>query len=96
MILQEKKRGGTSKKLEFIKPFVKLLEEDKMDTFNEEILKLFKDPTPSTCGTGLKILPSDPNALMVRNEIVSILDELKRQGLININEYKKLNSLIKK
>ena len=71
-----------------------------------------KDPTPSTSGTGLTILPSDPNALIdrfdllfsskkaghtgVRNEIISILDELKRQGVININEYKKLNSLIKK
>ena len=71
-----------------------------------------EDPKPSTSGTGLKILPSDPNALIdrfdllfsskkaghtgVRNEIVSILDELKRQGVININEYKKLNSLIKK
>ena len=80
-----------------------------------------EDPQPSTSGTdpltktpggGLKILPSDPNALIdrfdllfsskkaghtgVKNEIVSILDELKRQGVININEYKKLNSLIKK
>ena len=71
-----------------------------------------EDPQPSTSGTGLKILPSDPNALIdrfdllfsskkaghtgVKNEIVSILDELKRQGVINVNEYKKLNSLIKK
>ena len=71
-----------------------------------------KDPKPGTSGTGLKILPSDPNALIerfdllfssqnaghtgVRNEIVSILDELKRQGVININDYKKLNSIIKK
>ena len=71
-----------------------------------------KEPQPGTSGTGLKILPSDPNALIERfdllfsskkaghtgviNEIVSILDELKRQGIININEYKKLNSLIKK
>ena len=71
-----------------------------------------KDPEPGTSGTGLKILPSDPNALIdrfdllfsskkaghtgVRNEIVSILDELKRQGVIKTNEYKKLNSLIKK
>ena len=63
-------------------------------------------------GDGLKILPSDPNALIdrfdllfssqkaghtgVRNEIVSILDELKRQGVINVNEYKKINTLIKK
>ena len=71
-----------------------------------------EDPQPGTSGTGLKILPSDPNALIdrfdllfsskkaghtgVKNEIVSILDELKRQGVINVNEYKKLNSLIKK
>ena len=70
------------------------------------------DPQPSTSGTGLKILPSDPNALIdrfdllfssqkaghtgVRNEIISILDELKRQGVINVQEYKKLNHLIKK
>ena len=63
-------------------------------------------------GEGLKFLSSDPNTLIdrfdllfssqnaghtgVRNEIVSILDELKRQGVINVNEYKKLNSLIKK
>ena len=71
-----------------------------------------EDPQPSTSGTGLTVLPSDPNALIerfdllfssqkaghtgVKNEIVSILDELKRQGVININEYKKINSLIKK
>ena len=64
----------------------------------------------SAAGQGLKILPSDPNALIdrfdllfssqkaghtgVRNEIVSILDELKRQGVLKTNEYKKLNSLI--
>ena len=70
------------------------------------------DSQPGPSGGGLKILPSDPNALIdrfdllfsskkaghtgVRNEIISILDELKRQGVININEYKKLNSIIKK
>ena len=63
-------------------------------------------------GEGLKILPSDPNALIdrfdllfssqkaghtgVRNEIVAILDELKRQGVINVQDYKKLNRIIKK
>ena len=63
-------------------------------------------------GEGLTILPSDPNALIdrcdllftsqqaghtgVRNEIISILDELKRQGVINMSTYKKLNHLIKK
>ena len=71
-----------------------------------------EDPQPGTSGTGLKFLSSDPNALIdrfdllfssqkaghtgVRNEIISILDELKRQGVINIQEYKKLNHLIKK
>ena len=71
-----------------------------------------EDPQPGTSGTGLKILPSDPNALIdrfdllfsskkaghtgVRNEIVAILDELKRQGVINVQDYKKLNHLIKK
>ena len=76
-----------------------------------------EDPKPGTSGEygasgyGL-ILPSDPNALIdrfdllfsskkaghtgVKNEIVAILDELKRQGVINVNEYKKLNYLIKK
>ena len=70
------------------------------------------EPQPGTSGTGLKFLSSDPNALIdrfdllfssqkaghsgVRNEIVSILDELKRQGIIDNKEYKKLNSLIKK
>ena len=67
-----------------------------------------QDPT----GSGLKILPSDPNALIdrfdllfsskkaghtgVKNEIVAILDELKRQGVINVQDYKKLNRIIKK
>ena len=62
-------------------------------------------------GTGI-IISSDPNALLerldlllasqeaghtgVRNELVSICDELKRQGVINANEYKNLNSIIKK
>ena len=86
--------------------------EDEEDEEGENGFNLFDDPTPGTSGTGLKILPSDPNALIdrfdllfssqkaghtgVKNEIVAILDELKRQKVINVNEYKKLNSLIKK
>ena len=114
-------KGGTSNKLKFIKYFVKLIEEKKFDEYKKELDSYFNkedgeepkdDPQPSTSGTGLKILPSDPNALIdrfdllfsskkaghtgVRNEIISILDELKRQGVIKTNEYKKLNSLIKK
>ena len=69
------------------------------------------DPQTESLGGGL-ILPSDPNALIDRfdllfssqkaghtgviNEIIAILDELKRQKIINVHEYKKLNSLIKK
>ena len=114
----KQKRGGTSNKLKIIKYFVNLVEEGKTEEFKNKILKYFDketsedDPEPSTSGTGLTILPSDPNALIdrfnllfssqnaghtgVRNEIVSILDELKRQNVINANTYKKLNRLIKK
>ena len=112
-------RGGNNRKMnEIIKPFVRELENDNTDNkinFTNKVLEHFKhedeDPQPSTSGEGLKILPSDPNALIdrfdllfsskkaghtgVKNEIVSILDELKRQKVINVHEYKKLNSLIK-
>ena len=62
-------------------------------------------------GKGVVVIPSDPNALLKRldlllasqeaghsgvgNELVSICDELKRQGVLDTNAYKKLNSLIK-
>ena len=58
------------------------------------------------------VIPSDPNALLerldlllasqeaghtgVRNELISICDELKRQGVLDTKAYKKLNSNIKK
>ena len=112
-----KRVGGNDKMNKLIKPLVKALEEDKSG--NKLITKINKHfgfeeeeyEVPPTSGTGLpKILPSDPNALIdrfdllfsskkaghtgVRNEIVSILDELKRQGVLKTNEYKKLNSLI--
>ena len=105
------KKGGTSEKLKLIKPLVKLVEDGKTEELKNRILSYFNEKE-ETEGEGLKILPSDPNALIdrfdllfsskkaghtgVRNEIVSILDELKRQGVIKTNEYKKLNSLIKK
>ena len=63
-------------------------------------------------GAGVVVIPSDPNALLerldlllasqeaghtgVRNELVSICDELKRQGVLDTKIYKKLNSNIKK
>ena len=92
-------------------------ETDEEEYDEEEYVVPASIPLTPTSGTGLKrsrarpkILPSDPNALIdrfdllfsskkaghtgVRNEIVSILDELKRQGVLKTNEYKKLNSLI--
>ena len=113
---QNKPKSSVSKKWKnIIKPIWEAIkqqkeneDEDKYEEFTDE----GTDPQPVTSGTGLKILPSDPNALInrfdllfsskkaghtgVKNEIVSILDELKRQGVINVNEYKKLNSIIKK
>ena len=63
-------------------------------------------------GKGVVVISSDPNALLerldllltsqeaghtgVRNELVSICDELKRQGVLDTKTYKKLNSNIKK
>ena len=108
-------RGGNNRKMkELIKPFVRELENDNTDNkinFTNKVLEHF-EPEGEVEGEGLKILPSDPNALInrfdllfsskkaghtgVRNEIVSILDELKRQGVLKTNEYKKLNSIIKK
>ena len=65
-----------------------------------------------TVGKGVVVIPSDPNALLerldlllasqeaghtgVRNELVSICDELKRQGVLDMKAYKKLNHIIKK
>ena len=105
------KASKSPKWKKIIKPIweqIKKQKEEEHQEFEDED----EEPQPSTSGTGLKILPSDPNALIdrfdllfsskkaghtgVRNEIVSILDELKRQGVIKTNEYKKLNSLIKK
>ena len=62
-------------------------------------------------GKGVVVIPSDPNTLLERldllltsqeaghtgvgNELVSICDELKRQGVLDTKTYKKLNSFIK-
>ena len=104
---QNKPKASKSNKWKnIIKPIWEAIKEQKEDEEPDE-----DEPTPGISGTGL-ILPSDPNALInrfdllfssqkaghtgVRNEIVAILDELKRQGVLNVNEYKKINSLIKK
>ena len=119
-------KSGNYKMENLIKPFVKELTNKGNEALLDKIAKHYKEETnygeykefdeepdeDEAKGSGLKILPSDPNALIdcfdllfsskkaghtgVRNEIVSILDELKRQGVLKTNEYKKLNSLIKK
>ena len=102
-------KGGGDKLIKEINKHFGFEEETDEEEYEEYEEEYILSPTK---GTGLKILPSDPNALIdrfdllfsskkaghtgVRNEIVSILDELKRQGVIKTNEYKKLNSLIKK
>ena len=66
----------------------------------------------TSVGKGVVVISSDPNALLerldlllasqeaghtgVRNELVGICDELKRQGVLDTNAYKKLNHIIKK
>ena len=73
---------------------------------------IWKDYTRARWGKGIVVIPSDPNALLERldlllasqeaghtgvgNELVSICDELKRQGVLDVGTYKKLNSIIKK
>ena len=68
--------------------------------------------TGKASGKGVVVIPSDPNALLerldlllasqkaghtgVRNELVSICDELKRQGFLDMKAYKELNDIIKK
>ena len=77
-----------------------------------DVLKKERKPKKPVSGFGLVVIPSDPNALLERvdlllasqnaghtgvvNELVSICDELKRQKVINADDYKKLNSIIKK
>ena len=62
-------------------------------------------------GSGVVVIPSDPNVLLERldlllasqeaghtgvgNELVSICDELKRQGVLDTKTYKKLNFIVK-
>ena len=78
----------------------------------KEKMKEEKEAAKKTAGKGVVVISSDPNALLerldlllasqeaghtgVRNELVSICDELKRQGVLDTNAYKKLNHIIKK
>ena len=74
----------------------------KLNNFTKNIL----DNRKKYEGTGVIVIPSDPNALLERldlllatqeagHELVSIRDELKRQGVLDTKDYKKLTSIIK-
>ena len=104
------KSSKSNKWKNLIKPIWKDIKKRKANKDEDEDED--DDSQPGTSGSGLKILPSDPNALInrfdllfssqkaghtgVRNEIVAILDELKRQKVISVQDYKKLNRIIKK
>ena len=78
----------------------------------KRILKTIWDNREEYEGSGVLVIPSNPNALLERldlllasqeaghtgvgNELVSICDELKRQGVLNSESYKNLISIIKK
>ena len=110
---QNKPKSSKSKKWgNIIKPIWEAIKKQQEEDYKEFEEPDEDDPQPATSGSGLKILPSDPNALIdrfdllfsskkaghtgVRNEIVAILDELKRQKVISVQDYKKLNRIIKK
>ena len=79
--------------------------------YRERLVKKMKKIKSEYEGSGVVVIPSDPNALLerldlllasqeaghtgVRNELVSICDELKRQGVLDTKAYKKLNHIIK-
>ena len=80
--------------------------------YRERLVKKMRKIKREYEGEGVVVIPSDPNALLerldlllasqeaghtgIRNELVSICDELKRQGVLDMNAYKKLNHIIKK
>ena len=82
----------------------------KDKNYRKRVLKIMHRIKHDYEGKGVVVIPSDPNALIERldlflasqeaghtgvgNELVSICDELKRQGVIGSDTYKKLNSNI--
>ena len=82
----------------------------KGNKWNSFLKTIWKNRKMVYEGKGIVIMSSDPNALLERldlllasqkaghtgvgNELVSICDELKRQGVLDTDAYKKLNSII--
>ena len=79
--------------------------------WNRYFKKVWEERGVGKKGSGVMVIASDPNTLLerldlllssqeagntgVRNELVSICDELKRQGILDTKAYKNLNSIIK-
>ena len=77
----------------------------RSNKWNKVVSPFWKECKKTKKGKGIVIIPEDPNALLerldlllasqeaghtgVRNELVSICDELKRQEVINADTYKK-------
>ena len=93
-------------------PYAKSSGGKKWNNILTYIWHTHKFPEKEYEGKGVVVIPSDPNALLerldlllasqeaghtgVRNELVSICDELKRQDVLDTKAYKILNHLIKK
>ena len=93
-------------------PYPKASKSGKWNNILTHIWHTHGFPEKGYEGKGVVVIPSDPNALLerldlllasqkaghtgVRNELVSICDELKRQGVLDTDSYKKLNHIIKK
>ena len=83
----------------------------KSNKWKNKLAPIWHTREKSYEGKGVVIMSSDPNALLERldlllasqkaghtgvgNELVSICDELKRQGILDTLAYKKINSIIK-
>ena len=92
--------------------YPKASKSDKWNNILTHIWHTREFPEKGYEGKGVVVIPSNPNALLerldlllasqkaghtgVRNELVSICDELKRQGVLDTDSYKKLNHIIKK
>ena len=93
-------------------PYPKASSSNKWKYILSPIWETYKKKKEGYEAEGVVVIPSDPNALLERldillgsqgaghtnvgNELVSICDELKRQGVLDTKAYKKLNSIIKK
>ena len=89
----------------------------RSEKWSKHVRRIWKSPSnsqppPRKVGSSVSFLPSDPNALSerldlllsskaagntgLRNELVAICDELKRQGELTEQDYSEFNKIINK